>query len=180
MYVAGFSVGQGTNLDYATIKYSSAGVQQWIQRYNGSGNNIDGATSMAVDLSANVFVTGVSYASASNADYTTIKYSQTTGISNISSEIPEDFLLSQNYPNPFNPSTKIRFSIPSSGNLYMRSVQLKIFDILGKEITSLLNQQLQPGSYETDWNASDIPGGVYFYRLVSGNFHETKKMILIK
>lgn len=102
------------------------------------------------------------------------------GIKNIDSKIPGKFSLLQNFPNPFNPATKIKFDIPFAGNVYMRSVQLKIFDILGKEITVLVNQQLQPGSYEVEWNASNNSSGVYFYKLTSGNFTNTKKMLLVK
>lgn len=97
------------------------------------------------------------------------------GISNISSEIPEGFKLNQNYPNPFNPSTKISFAIPKSG-----FVNLKIYDMTGREITNLVNEQLQTGSYEVDFNASHLSSGVYYYKLTSGNFSEVKKMMLVK
>lgn len=92
------------------------------------------------------------------------------GVNNISSEIPEGFKLNQNYPNPFNPSTKISFSIPKSG-----FVNLKIYDMTGREITNLINEQLQAGSYEVDFNASHLSSGVYYYKLTSGNFSEVKK-----
>ncbi|HWA06279.1 MAG TPA: T9SS type A sorting domain-containing protein [Ignavibacteria bacterium] len=106
------------------------------------------------------------------------------GIQPISSDIPEKFSLSQNYPNPFNPATKINFSIPKS-HLPLRGpdterVILKIFNALGNEMTILVNQQLTPGTYSVEWDASNHPSGLYFYRLTSGNFTETKRMILIK
>ncbi len=88
--------------------------------------------------------------------------------------------MQQNYPNPFNPSTKIKFDIPSVGNGRDRSVQLKIYDVLGKEAATLVNEHLKPGVYEADWNAENFPSGVYFYKLESGSFTETKKMLLIK
>lgn len=97
------------------------------------------------------------------------------GITNISSEIPEGFKLNQNYPNPFNPSTKINFQIPTSG-----FVNLKIYDMTGREITNLVNEQLQEGTYEADFNASHLSSGVYYYKLTSGNFSEVKKMMLVK
>ena len=103
-----------------------------------------------------------------------------TGIVHEGNAIPQHFGLNQNYPNPFNPSTNIKFDIPFVRNAYMRSVQLKIFDILGKEVTTLINQQMQPGSYEVEWNASNYPSGVYFYKLTSGSFTDTKKLILLK
>ena len=89
--------------------------------------------------------------------------------------IPERFILRQNYPNPFNPSTKIKFSLPSSG-----STSLKIFNTLGEEVTILLDKELTTGTYEVEWNAEGLPSGVYFYQLKTGEFVETKKMILMK
>lgn len=86
-----------------------------------------------------------------------------------------DFYLSQNYPNPFNPITKIKFSIPKSN-----IVQIKIYDILGNEIRTLLNEYNQAGTYEIEFDASSLPSGVYFYRMISGNYTETKKMILLR
>jgi hypothetical protein len=97
------------------------------------------------------------------------------GIMPISNLVPDKFNLHQNYPNPFNPSTKIRVDIANSGH-----VDLKVYDILGKEVAELVNQQLATGSYEVDWNAAEKPGGVYFYRLSSNGFTQTHKMILIK
>ena len=97
------------------------------------------------------------------------------GVNQISSKVPEIFKLYQNYPNPFNPVTKIKFEIPSSS--YTRMI---IYDILGREVTKLVNEKLNSGSYEVVWNASGYPSGVYFYRLVAEDFSETKRMILLK
>ncbi|NOS84166.1 MAG: T9SS type A sorting domain-containing protein [Ignavibacteria bacterium] len=106
--------------------------------------------------------------------------SEFTGIKNISVQIPNDYYLDQNYPNPFNPVTKIKFDIPSSVETSRWDVLITIHDVLGKEIAILVNQQLQPGTYEADWDASAYPSGVYYYKLESGGFSETKKMVLIK
>jgi hypothetical protein len=107
--------------------------------------------------------------------------SMLTGISNISSEIPESFSLSQNYPNPFNPVTNIRFSIPQNETTHrVVSTSLIVYDALGRETAVLVNQQLQPGTYEVDWEASNFPSGVYYYKLEASSYTETKKMILIK
>jgi type IX secretion system substrate protein len=92
--------------------------------------------------------------------------------------VPEVFHLYQNYPNPFNPATRIKFDIPAVETRLIAS--LRIFDLLGREVASLINENLKPGSYEVDWNASDYPSGVYFYELVSGEYSAIKKMILIK
>lgn len=89
--------------------------------------------------------------------------------------IPNQFELSQNYPNPFNPSTSINFNIPTKG-----FVSLKIYDVTGKEVANLVNQDLSAGSYKYDFNASNLTSGIYFYTLTANNFRETKKMTLIK
>ncbi|MBE2226383.1 MAG: hypothetical protein IAE93_03545 [Ignavibacteria bacterium] len=110
------------------------------------------------------------------------------GITNITNEIPETFSLYQNYPNPFNPVTKIKFSIPQNETTHrVVSTRLIVFDAIGKEAAVLVNQQLQPGTYEANWDASAYPSGVYYYKLEvspstgSGRgFTETKKMVLIK
>lgn len=96
------------------------------------------------------------------------------GISNISS-IADRFSLFQNYPNPFNPNTKIRFRIAESG-----LVKLTVYDMLGREVQTLVNQELKPGTYEVEFNGADSPSGVYYYKLESGIFVETRRMVLIK
>lgn len=96
------------------------------------------------------------------------------------SEIPEAYSLNQNYPNPFNPSTKINFAIPNSGLNNGSNVRLAVFDILGKEVALLVNENLTAGNYSIDFNASSHPSGTYFYRLTAGSFTDTKKLVLIK
>jgi hypothetical protein len=100
------------------------------------------------------------------------------GIRNISSEIPEHFVLFQNYPNPFNPSTKIRFSIPEVRDRH--ACHLQIFDITGREIQTLVNEKLEPGTYEVTFDGSNYSSGVYFYQLQTEDFVQTKKLILLK
>ena len=89
--------------------------------------------------------------------------------------IVTEFALHQNYPNPFNPSTKITYSVPKSSQ-----VTLKIFNTLGEEIETLVNEEKPVGTYEVNWNAANLPSGVYFYRLQAGGFVQTRKMILLK
>ena len=97
-----------------------------------------------------------------------------TGIKN-NNIIPEHYSLEQNYPNPFNPTTYIHFSIPKSGD-----VSLKVYDVQGREITEYFNELLNAGTYNFEFDGSGLSSGVYFYRLVAGDFISTKKMILTK
>jgi photosystem II stability/assembly factor-like uncharacterized protein len=90
-------------------------------------------------------------------------------------EKPTGYNLTQNYPNPFNPNTKIQYSVPQ-----LSQVQIKVFDVLGNEIATLISEKKQAGAYELTWNAVDLPSGVYFYQIRAGDFIQTKKMILLK
>ena len=94
--------------------------------------------------------------------------------------LPNKFVLEQNYPNPFNPVTKIRYQIPKVGVSLIKPVQLIIYDILGNEVATLVNEEKQPGVYEVDFNASKLSSGIYFYELKSEGFRSVKKMALMK
>lgn len=98
-----------------------------------------------------------------------------TGISTVSNEVPGSFRLEQNFPNPFNPVTNIKFALAETG-----FVKLSVFDITGKEVAVLVNEELNTGTYNFDFNALRLSSGIYFYRLVTNNFAETKKMMLVK
>jgi hypothetical protein len=95
-------------------------------------------------------------------------------------KIPEKFFLSQNYPNPFNPVTTIEYSVPALGNLYSTPVQLKVFNILGQEVATLVNESKAPGNYKVTFNGSELSSGIYLYRIKAGNFSETKKLVILK
>jgi len=97
------------------------------------------------------------------------------GIQNISTEVPASFYLYQNYPNPFNPSTKIRFLIPN-----LSDVKLTVYDAIGIQSAILVDQELKPGSYEVQWDASNYTSGVYYYKLTGNDYTNTKKLVLIK
>lgn len=98
-------------------------------------------------------------------------------ISDVANEIllPLEFKLEQNYPNPFNPSTVIRFAIPERAN-----VQLKVYDLLGGEVTTLLSEEKEAGWYNINFNAAELASGFYIYRINAGNYISTKKMLIIK
>lgn len=102
------------------------------------------------------------------------------GITNINSEIPNEFRLYQNYPNPFNPITKIRFDIPVSSDKQLTNVKLVVYNILGEEVATILNQYLPPGNYEAEFDGTMFPSGIYFYKFEADLFTDTKRIILLK
>ncbi len=108
-------------------------------------------------------------------DNVLVKPSGVVGIPTYSSEVPVDFKLHNNFPNPFNPSTKIRFDITERTN-----VKIIVYNSAGKEITVLVNSGLGAGKYETSFTALDLSSGIYFYRIITDSYSETKKMILLK
>jgi hypothetical protein len=101
--------------------------------------------------------------------YTPIKVNQ------ISSTVPDKFSLSQNYPNPFNPTTNIKYQIINNG-----LVTLKVYDILGKEVAVLVNEKQNPGTYEVKFDGTNLPSGVYHYRVTTENYSETRRMVFLK
>ena len=150
----------------ANVYYSSNQGLNWTSINQGIGTHL-----IVMLYSTN------GYIFAGTAGYGTWRrpMSQFIGIRNISSEIPSAYSLSQNYPNPFNPSTNIRFDLPKSG-----SVKLVVFDALGREVATLVNEKLAPGTYECDWNGSGYASGVYYYKLETDEFINVKKMVLLK
>jgi photosystem II stability/assembly factor-like uncharacterized protein len=182
-YNTGYAVGMSTNSGPVIIKTTNSGYN-WYSQYDNTN----------VSLHSVVFVnenTGYTVGSFNNAVILkTTNGGGSIGIQPISNEIPRDFSLSQNYPNPFNPVTRIRFSIPLSKEVSEvdglpaagRGVltKLLVFDVLGREVAFPVNEELKPGVYEIDFDALSLPSGVYYYRLASGSFSQTKKMVLLK
>jgi len=135
---------------------------------------------------------GLSYCSALEFDGTSytligcmlngVVYGDTalTGITNLNTGIPDKFSLYQNYPNPFNPTTKIKFDIKKEFRNQESEVKLSIYDILGRKIEDLVNEKLQPGSYEITFDGANLPSGIYFYRLTTEGYSDVKKMTLLK
>jgi hypothetical protein len=105
-----------------------------------------------------------------------------TGISKITGETPDKFVLYQNYPNPFNPKTIINFQLPRHGGSSTAGifVKLAVYDVSGREVAILVNENLQPGKYDTEFDGNNMTSGIYFCRLTAGYYSETRKMILLK
>jgi aminopeptidase N len=104
----------------------------------------------------------------------------TIGINNISNVVPDKFEMYQNYPNPFNPTTNIKFDIKSEFRSQNSEVKLVVYDVTGREIQTLVNEKLNPGSYEVTFDGSLLASGIYFYKIVAGNFTQVKRMVLVK
>ncbi len=152
-----------------TIMRSTNGGYNWVNETSGT----------------NVYLYGVQYldsvaAYAVGENGVILSTLNLIGIKPISSEVPDKFSLYQNYPNPFNPQTKIKFDIPPVGQRHAFDVRLVVYDALGREIATLVNEELKPGTYEVSWEGSNYPSGVYFYKLSAGDYIKTKKMILLK
>jgi photosystem II stability/assembly factor-like uncharacterized protein len=150
------------------VYFSSNNGSNWILINQGLGSN---PYVMSLLIANNYIFTGTGGQSVWRRPLSEIGI----GIKSISSEVPSSFSLSQNYPNPFNPSSIIKFKIKDS-----RFVTLIVYDILGKEVVTLVNEKLAPGTYEATFAGSNLTSGVYFYRLTTDGFSDTKRMILLK
>ena len=151
------------------IYYSPQFWSPWELSYTSQSGNY-----RYITIERNGFFGGAVFAIKDNGGITRTFF-LSIGINTISTEVPSSFSLSQNYPNPFNPDTKFKFSIPNKSN-----VKLKIYNSLGTEIETLVDNELSPAVYEASWDASKYTSGVYFYRLQTNTFSDTKKMILVK
>jgi len=159
-----------------TIKYSPAGVRDWIAYYNNSNPfTWHSGAKIIADTSGNLYVSGRSQNNGGDVDIVTIKYSALTNLSTAPGSVPNQFRLYQNYPNPFNPVTHLEFGIPDLG-----FVSLKVYDMLGKEAKTLINEIKPAGIYSVEFDGSDLPSGIYYYKIESGNFTQVRKMILVK
>jgi photosystem II stability/assembly factor-like uncharacterized protein len=170
---SGFAAGNN-----GMILRSTNGGANWEQQYSGVTVNLTGIFMLNA-------LTG--YACGPGGQILKTTNGGISGLQPVNNEVPEKFVLFQNYPNPFNPSTKIKFSIPKVGDAYMRPVQITIYDALGREVATLVNEKLKPGTYEVTWDASNFSSGLYNYKLeidasapLSIGYTITKKMILVK
>jgi len=175
LYITGNSY-NGTNWDFLTIKYNVAGDTLWSCRYNGPANGNDAAYSCEIDGSGNLYVTGYSY-NGTNDDYLTIKYNTATGVAG-KPKLPmtvSKLKLEQNRPNPFSQHTTISYQLPTTG-----PASLNIYNAAGQLVKTFDMGQQQAGYHQVEWSGSNIPAGVYFYRLTAGNHQATKKLVVVK
>jgi hypothetical protein len=195
VYVAGFSrnnVNWGSGIistsfgyyDVLILKYSTSGELLWVKNAGGSG--FDRADAISIDKEGNCYITGgvgentvfdslTFSGQVINSFLAKIKTDDPTSIELTQINPPQDIRLYQNYPNPFNPATNIGFWISDFG-----FVSLKIYDVNGREVTTLVSEELTPGSYEYRWDARGMASGMYFYRLETKGFRQMKKMLLIR
>ena len=174
VYVTGQSQGTSSGYDFLTVKYDEDGNLKWHNSYSSSGNVEDVATKLTLrDDFGYLFAAG-----RVNNNYGIVQISNRTSQfdnNNNVKGIPSEFSLSQNYPNPFNPSTVISYGIPKDAY-----VDITVYDLLGKKVSSLVNEYKPAGSYNVTFNAANLPSGTYIYTIKAGSYVSSKKMVLMK
>ncbi|MDQ3020539.1 MAG: SBBP repeat-containing protein [Bacteroidota bacterium] len=178
VYVGGATERGNFQTIFALLKYNPEGILEWFQDYEGGSVSEDFVYNVILDKHNDIFVTGISIGEGTDYDFATIKYSQTIGINNITELTTDKFFLSQNYPNPFNPATTINYTIAKDG-----IVKLKLYDMIGKEVVTLIDEFKARGNYQIVFDFKDhsnFSSGVYYYKIESNTFSDVKKMIFIK
>ncbi|NIT53572.1 MAG: T9SS type A sorting domain-containing protein, partial [candidate division Zixibacteria bacterium] len=160
-FITGMQNSEGVTIGPDSLIYICDWQLNRVNRYDQSGNFVDTFISGSGLQQPNSLVFGPP--------------GGVTGIADRTSGVSTAFNLNQNYPNPFNPSTTISFEIPKSAK-----VSLQIYNTLGQQVTTLLNQNLAAGAYQVEWQAADIPGGIYFYRLTAGDYEASRRLVLLK
>jgi uncharacterized delta-60 repeat protein len=172
IYVCGESNRSGGNFKFIVVKYTSAGIFDWEYVYD--INESSKAIGIWPDNSGFVYAAGEGVGQSGNQDLMVVKLSAITGVETENS-LPVRFDLLQNFPNPFNPVTKIKWLLPAAAHH-----SIKVFDILGREISVLVDEYREAGDYELDFNGSNLSSGIYYYQLKTENYFQVKKMLLIK
>jgi uncharacterized delta-60 repeat protein len=180
VFVTGRSEGSGNEFDYATIKYTSSGDTAWIERYNGTANDIDKAYALALDKDGNAYITGESYNTGTEYDFATIMYSVSSGV-----EEKELFADAQNvkleaYPNPMNKDVTISYQVTLDSK-----ISLEIYDLSGTLVNTLVREHKKAGYHTVIWNGKnkfdeEVPTGIYFLSIETGNSTATKKLTILK
>lgn len=181
VYSTGWSFGANTSQDIATVKYSAEGAQQWVARYSWDGTDYskEWARVLCLDRDGNVYVAGFTeYYHPTHGWILSalIKYEQSaTSVDDRSNTPSPSYALNQNYPNPFNATTIIRYSLAQAGK-----VKVRIFNLAGQEIETLVNENQAAGEHELHWHPTGLASGIYLYRLESERFVATRKLILLE
>ncbi|MEO6695978.1 MAG: T9SS type A sorting domain-containing protein [Ignavibacteria bacterium] len=182
LYTVGRSGSNTGNNSFVILKHNSNGILLNEIRNNNQFNKFFRPNAISVTKNGDIAATGTTQQESAGylTDFLTIKYSSVIGIQPNSENIPNNFNLNQNYPNPFNPKTIISYTI-GAGQLAAGSfTSLKVYNALGREVATLVNQKQNAGTYEVDFDGSNLSSGVYFYKLESENYSDTKNMILLK
>ncbi|MEO8665263.1 MAG: SBBP repeat-containing protein [Ignavibacteria bacterium] len=173
IYVTGYSQSMSFNYDYLTLKLSKEGNSLWSKVYRTSHDNF--SYCLNLDHSKSIYISGEAEQNGGNTAIASVKYSQMTGMLYAKDEVIENFELS-NYPNPFNPNTLISFRILSNS-----LIKLRISDVLGREVETLMDEYKLKGEYKINFNSYNYPSGIYFYSLFSnGTIVKTNRMLIIK
>jgi uncharacterized delta-60 repeat protein len=175
IYVAGYSMGSGTDGDFTVVSLTDSGLERWVYRYDGPANRWDGAQSIIMGSDSIVYVAGYSEGNGPEGDFLVVSLSPDVGVQEGPNRpsIP-GFRLLQNSPSPFHHSTVISYSLPLASE-----VSLCIYDITGRVVETLVNETQQPGIHQVPWNRKTNPSSVYFYELRAGEFVETRKMVVV-
>ena len=161
--VLGESLGLGTQDDLVLIKYNPNGEISWLARYDGATSGEDIPRGMAIDHDGNIYVTGSCAGGAVSI------------VDPVKLGVPARYALHQNHPNPFNPVSTIRYELPQAGEIL-----LVVYDILGREVTRLVDGYMEPGYHQVQWNGLEFASGIYIVRLVAAEYSKSIKMVLMK
>ncbi|WP_348343253.1 T9SS type A sorting domain-containing protein, partial [Ignavibacterium sp.] len=181
IYVGGQFTTAGGNLAFSIARWDGANWYPLGKGINQSNNFVSIATVNALLPSPyGLYVSGqFTHAGDKYSNMIALYTDFTTSVPEEEFILPSEYFLSQNYPNPFNPTTKIKYSIPNVGSGLAQTV-LKVYDVLGNEVATLVDEEKPAGSYEINFDASELSSGIYFYKLQAGLFVETRKMVLLR
>jgi uncharacterized delta-60 repeat protein len=172
VFVCGESNREGSNFKFIVVKYTFAGDFDWEYVYD--TNVSSRAFGVWPDNAGYVYAAGDGEGLNGNQDFMAVKLSKISGVEDNSNPVNE-FILYQNYPNPFNPTTRIQYQVSS-----ISKATLKVYDVLGNEVATLVNEEKPVGIYEVEFSADELTSGIYFYTLTAGRFTQTKKLVLLK